>query len=255
MWLGEVACVVVRVSDSEIECTVQSHPASRVRVGVHVPGRGYASVNDSAVCFQYLVTVTGVHPPRGSTEGGTLLTISGHGFLPTSTVDSSVFGSDLNDMAWLARGIGWPNLPPIPSLCPDLAAQLVNFTDSSGLTNDRILQQPILGDRDNETERDLQTMIAHFYRGFPIHVFVGSSPCIVTSATLYELHCTTTQHEDDVVNVTVGVLGEMASYENGYIYDEALTPTVFSVTPASGPVFGGTTLTIEGQSLARYQPP
>ena len=252
VWLGEVECDVTTVSDSEISCIVQPHPAGSVIVTVHVPGSGYATaVNDSTVCFQYLLTLTAIQPTRGSTEGGTPVTLTGHGFLPTVTLETSAIGDTLANMAWFSSGFGRPLLPPPHTLCPDLAEELVNFSVIS--TDDRTLQQRLLSMYDRNTmELDLdhlQMMIANFYRDFPIQVYIGSSPCIVTSADLNELNCTTTRHEDGSANITVIILGETASYESGYTYDEDLTPAVTGISPTSGPVYGGTALTIEGRSL------
>ena len=256
VWLGEAECLVTSFNDSEITCTAGAHPAGSVRVTALVPGRGYASVNDSTVCFSYRLSLTDVYPTAGSTEGGTLLTLRGHGFLPTAPVDPSSIGSPLDSTAWLANGLGWPVLPPSSTLCPYLADQL---SDTPLLTSEQTLQYLLLymySNEENETQSDaieldqLQLMIELFYRDFPVSVFIGSSPCVVTAATLDEMNCTTTRHEAGSVGITVSVLGEMASLSDGYYYDRALTPTISSVYPSSGPVYGGTAVSIEGQSLA-----
>ena len=252
VWLGGVECVVIAVNDSEISCTVQEHAAGSVRVSVHVPGRGYATVNDSIVCFCYLLDVIGVHPASGSTTGGTELTLRGRGFLPSLPVKSSVIGPQLSNVAWLRNGFSWPQLPPLPTLCPDLTDDLVNFTDVV-LSDYHTLQQLILYSRhenaDLQDPDELQLLLASFYNDFPLSVFVGSAPCIVTWSSLTDLRCTTTPHPDGTVNITVTVLGETAVLE-GYTYDTELTPSVFSIVPDSGPVYGGTLLTIEGRVLS-----
>ena len=244
------------VNDSAITCTVQTHPAGSVRVSVHVAGKGRAAYeNDSTVCFRYLLTLTDIQPASGSTEGGTQVTIRGHGFLPTSEAMTSFTEPPLSSVAWLVNGFGQPVLPPLTSLCPDIAAELVNFTNT--LSDERHLQQTPLDGYDYENtilqvlgnSDALQMMIARLYRGFPIRVFIGSAPCVVTQATLDELVCTTTRHDDGIVNITVTVLGETLSYEAGYSYDVDLTPSIFSISPDSGPVYGGTNLTIEGKAL------
>lgn len=254
VWLGDVECAVVAENDSQITCMVQAHAAGSVRVSVHIPGRGYATGNDSIPCFLYLLTVTGVQPESGSTGGGTEVTISGHGFLPAK---SSMVGSQLASMAWLGNGLAWPQLPPLPTLCPYLTDQLVNFTDMS-LSDEHTSQQMILesmaGDEnatllDLQDPEELQMLLANFYNDFPLSVFIGPAPCIVTWANLTHLQCTTTHHPDGTLNVTVTVLGETATLD-GYTYDTALTPSIFSINPDSGPVYGGTILTIKGRALS-----
>ena len=254
MWLGEVECYVRNVNESEITCTVQSHPAGSVRIAVYIPGRGFAgTANDTIVCFNYLVRLNGIYPAMGSTEGGTVVTLSGEGFLPTVSVESSNIGSPLDSTAWLANGIGWPVLPSLSTLCPDLVDEISNTT---ALTSQQTLQYQLLTMYSNDTTISdldkldrLQLMIANFYRVFPISVFIGSSPCIVVTATQDQLTCTTTQHEANTVNVTVSILGETAILEDGYTYNDTLTPIINAVSPISGPVYGNTLVTVEGENL------
>ena len=255
VWLGGVECVVIAVNDSEISCTVQEHPAGSVSVSVHIPGKGYAAVNDSIVCFLYLLDVTDIQPASGSIIGGTEVTLRGRGFLPSLPVKSSVIGPQLSNVAWLRNGFSWPQLPPLPTLCPYLTDEFVNFTNlvpSDYLT----LQHLILYSShengnlsDLQDPEELQLLLANFYNDFPLSVFVGSAPCIVTWSNWTDLRCTTTAHPDGTVNITVTVLGETAVLE-GYTYDTELTPSVFSIVPDSGPVYGGTVLTIEGRALS-----
>ena len=243
------------VSENEITCTVQSHPAGSVKIAVYIPGKGYAgTVNDTAVCFNYSVILADVYPSEGSTEGGTLVTLSGEDFLPTVAVDSSSIGSLLYSTAWFANGIGQPVLPPLSTLCPDLVDGLSN---SSTLTSQHTLQYQLLTmySDDGGTFSDfenldkLQSMIADYYRSFPISVFIGSAPCIVVTATEDKLICTTTQHEANTVDITITILGETAILEDGYTYDETLTPILTSISPTSGPVYGDTLITVEGENL------
>ena len=257
VWLGGVECVVTSANESEIICTVGAHSAGQVRVTVHIPGRGYAAVNDS-VCFTYLLSLSGVQPNRGSTEGGTQVTISGHGFLTLTPIDALFIGSPLDSSAWLAAGFGWPQLPPLHTLCPSLAYQLMNISDLR-LSEYLPLQQLLLdnySDRENRTRADvsrreeLQSMITSLYLDLPVSVFIGSAPCVISSASIDQLNCITTSHYDSTVNITVRVLEEVAVLENGYTYDENLTPTVTSISPTSGPVYGGTPLIISGEALA-----
>ena len=259
VWLGEVECMVTTVADNEIRCVVQPQAAGAVSVSVYVEGRGYAGVNQSATCFRYTLMVSGVEPATGSTEGGTQVILTGHGFLLTLLVPLSAIGAPLGGVAWLANGFAWPVLPPLSSFCRDLAEELTLFTDLelSDEEDGRTLQQLLLDlDGGNTTLQELQEpdnlqmLLARFYADLPIHVSVGSAPCVVTGANLTHLTCTTTQYEAGTVDITVTVLGETASLEGAFSYDEMSTPTVASIDPASGPVFGGTTLTIRGTALS-----
>ena len=254
VWLGEAECVVTSVNESEITCTVQNHWAGQVRVRAHIPGRGYAAVNET-VCFTYRLSLLQSQPARGSSEGGTPIVISGNGFLPVVPLDSASIGTRLDRLGWLARGFGWPSLNFHPTLCPSLAEQLPVLPMPTESLPLQYILQGLYNNGDNTTRMDfsnrdvLQSAITALYSDFPISVFIGSAPCVVTSVENNLLYCTTTSHYDSTVNITVSVLGETATLENVYSYDEDYTPTVVSIAPTSGPVYGGTILTISGSVL------
>ena len=78
-------CDDVRVVDapndqSEVTCVASSAPPGVVQVAVKVPGFGWAKVGDAAATFEYVLAITAVAPALGSAGGGTLITLSGHGF-------------------------------------------------------------------------------------------------------------------------------------------------------------------------------
>ena len=256
VWLGEAECVVTEVREDMVNCTVQPHSAGQVRVRVHIPGSGYAVINDS-VCFTYQLSLMGSLPTEGGTLGGTQVTIFGFGFLPVIPLNSAHIGSPLDSTAWLGPGFGWPQiLPLLPSLCPSLTEQYFDTDSHLMPSEDRPLRQLLMDSYEqNATKMDmgnmeqLQALITALYLELPMSVFIGSAPCVITSASLDQLNCTTTSHYDTTANITVNVLGEIAVLENGYQYDDNLTPTITSVTPSSGPVYGGTLLTITGEVL------
>ena len=82
--LGLYACESVQAVDapndqSTVTCVASSAPPGEVAVAVHVPGVG-TTVIPSNLTFTYVIAVTGIAPATGSAGGGTLLTVSGHGF-------------------------------------------------------------------------------------------------------------------------------------------------------------------------------
>ena len=268
VWLGEAECVVSSVNESQITCTAEAHPAGQVTVTVHIPGRGYAAVNNS-VCFTYRLSLREIQPESGSTEGGTQVTISGFGFLSMVPVDVSFIGSPLRNSPWLGAGFGWPQLPSLYTLCPSLAYQLhqmselqlsrditlhrfllENYATRGNMTENDVIASGGNMTNDNSRREELQSLLTSLYLDLPVSVFIGSAPCVISSASIDQLNCTTTSHYESTASVTVNVLGEVAVLEHAYRYDENLTPTITSISPVSGPVYGDTPLIITGEALA-----
>ena len=94
-------------------------------------------------------------------------------------------------------------------------------------------------------------------KGFPtlfpnskhFHVLIDSNPCFITSSSLTEVTCISQPHSPDTVNVTVVVNGVSDQIEDSYTYSINSTLTISSVSPPSGPVRGGTQLTIVGSNF------
>ena len=82
---GSVSVVDVAESQSNVTCVAMSAPPGVVAVTVHVPDVGLADV-PVELTFEYLIAIAAISPAAGSAGGGTLVTVSGHGFefLPTS---------------------------------------------------------------------------------------------------------------------------------------------------------------------------
>ena len=91
--LGGYACGSVQVaaasnSQSQVTCVASSAPPGVVPVSVHVPSLGFAGVA-TELTFEYVIAIAAVSPAAGSAGGGTLLTVSGHGFEYIQATDAS----------------------------------------------------------------------------------------------------------------------------------------------------------------------
>ncbi|XP_066271366.1 fibrocystin-L-like [Branchiostoma lanceolatum] len=79
--IGGVACEITAATEDEISCDVQENSGGSHVVTVEVDGKGFAShPTDGEVVFTYTADISSISPTTGSLGGGTVLTISGHGF-------------------------------------------------------------------------------------------------------------------------------------------------------------------------------
>ncbi|KAI8520654.1 Fibrocystin-L [Branchiostoma belcheri] len=79
--IGGVACEITAATEGEISCDVQENSGGSHVVTVEVDGKGLAShPADGELVFTYTADISGISPTAGSLGGGTVLTISGHGF-------------------------------------------------------------------------------------------------------------------------------------------------------------------------------
>ena len=82
--------------------------------------------------------------------------------------------------------------------------------------------------------------------GFPLIVLVGDFPCIVTEADLYSVTCVTVLTPANDNNISVWVFDQGDVLIDSLHAQEGVTPTITDISPLSGPVTGGTELSIVG---------
>ncbi|XP_078254550.1 PKHD1 like 1, tandem duplicate 1 [Rhinoraja longicauda] len=85
--IGEANCPITGVTDTEITCLVGRGYTTVSPLTVYIAELGFAKHADNRVfTFTYELEVTSIFPSEGSTEGGTILTISGSSFTPDTAV-------------------------------------------------------------------------------------------------------------------------------------------------------------------------
>ena len=100
--LGDTPCNVTFVSDTLIICTVQSASSGPKPVQVLVSPAGRAAIPDLFV--DYNVTIEGISPSDVSLGGGSMVEISGSGFLGDECRKMSV-GCECSDVSVLIGGV------------------------------------------------------------------------------------------------------------------------------------------------------
>ena len=250
---GTAATNVIVVSATSITATTPAHAAGAVDVvvtntdaqaGTLVNGYTYTSSNPAP-------TVTSIAPNTGSSAGGISVTITGTGFLTGATV--SLGGTAATNVTVVGP-------TSITATTPAHAAGAVNVTVTntdaqagtlpSGYTYTN--PAPTVGSiTPNTGTANGGTAVTINGTGFLPGVTVSLGGTAATNVNLVgntSITATTPAHAAGGVTVTVtNSDAQSASLINGYTYTASNpAPTVSSITPNSGPVAGGITVTITG---------
>jgi hypothetical protein len=197
-------------------------------------------------------TVGSVAPDTGSTSGGTVVTITGSNFATGATV--TVGGTT-------ATNVTVTNSTSMTATTPAHAAGPVNVTvtnpdaQSGTITNGftYVSTAPIVGSVTPASGSTLGGTIvtitgSNFVSGATV-TFGGAAATNVTVATSSSITATTPAHVSGAVNVIVtNPDTENGTLVSGFTYFST-APTVASVAPNSGPMAGGTSVTITGTNF------
>ena len=81
------------------------------------------------------------------------------------------------------------------------------------------------------------------------HVLLDDNPCLIVRSNLTHIMCIAQPHGEGVVNLIVVMGNQRVTLPNAYEYTQNLTAVIHSSTPACGPVFGGTLITVRGNNF------
>jgi hypothetical protein len=94
----EYECNTVSSTTSSITCRLSGGMKGGYRIKVHMKGKGYSMpASGDADLFHYRTTVTSITPNSGSTNGGTVLTITGTNFSTVKNENQVVIGDGTLD--------------------------------------------------------------------------------------------------------------------------------------------------------------
>uniref|UniRef100_A0A8C4N325 Polycystic kidney and hepatic disease 1 (autosomal recessive)-like 1 n=1 Tax=Eptatretus burgeri TaxID=7764 RepID=A0A8C4N325_EPTBU len=79
--IGDVLCAVVNASDAEISCRVGMGAAGILPINIMVPPLGRAR-SMTTHTFSFTMAISNISPAKGPSTGGSMLTLTGHGFCP-----------------------------------------------------------------------------------------------------------------------------------------------------------------------------
>ena len=235
---------------SDTTMTAVSPAGSAGTVDVTVVGLFANSATTTADRFTYLgrPDVTGIAPDSGSINGGTVVTITGTGFTPTSTV---AFGGNA------ATNVQYASATQLSATSPSGSAGVVDvsvttnggtsvtggtrddfrYVGASTISNINPNAGPVAGGD--------QVVITgtQFYDVTGVS-FGGTAAPAVTRDSDTQLTVTTPAHAAGQVNVVVTTTAGGASAAGQYTYEPL--PTVTGITPTSGATAGGTVVHMTG---------
>ena len=250
---GNPATGVTVVNSTSITATTPAHAAGAV--GVTVTNADSQS-GTAATAFTYVApapTVASVAPASGSIDGATGITITGTNFAAGAAV--TIGGVP-------ATGISVVNATTITAATPAHAAGAVNVTvtnpdtQSATLTNGFTYLAPApvvtaVAPTSGSTGGGTAITISgtNFLAGATVTVG-GTAATAVTVVNSSTITATTPAHASGAVGVTVtNPDTQSATLASSFTY-LVPPPTVTGVSPAFGPIDGGTAVTITGTGFA-----
>lgn len=225
--IGGEPCTISSVTDTQIQCTVGTVPVGSQDVSVVVNGVGKAT---TTIKVQSEAILTSISPNTGSTNGGTLVTIAGNGFVAnkttvtiggnacalktvtSTTIDCTTpAGAGAATVAVVSNGVTYASL---------------TYTYDSSATPSITSISPSSGN----PGQTLTITGTGFGSGI-IKVAVGDTDCTVTSSTSTQIECTLGVSSAGARSVLVDVTGQgVSDTTNQFTYSLALG----SISPSSG---------------------
>jgi uncharacterized protein YhjY with autotransporter beta-barrel domain len=246
---GNAATSVVVVSDTQITAVTPSRVAGAVAVAVTTAG-GTGSLSSAFTYIAPVPAISGVSPNSGTTAGGTAITITGSGFIGTTSLT-------LGGTA--ASGVVVVSDTQITAVTPIHVAGAVSVnvttaggTASLGAAFDYVAPVPVVtGVSPNSGLTAGGTNITITGSGFigATSVTVGGvSATGVTVVSNTQITAQTPSHAAGSVAVVVTTAGGTGTLSSAFTY-VAPVPLTTNVAPNSGTTAGGTAVSITGSGF------
>jgi len=243
------------IGATSLQVLAPAHGAGVVDLSVTTPNG--TSANTAADNYTYTVAgpnITSVSPTTGSTGGGTIVTINGNGFTGATAVSfggtpatSFIVNTDVKVTATApahAAGSISISVTTPAGTSPDTAADnFVYGTVLLAVTAVSPTGGPIIGG-------NTVTVTGTGLTGATLVTFGGTAATGLTVVNDSQLTVTAPPHVAGTVDVLVTTPSGTSTNTTAvnYLYGAAL-PTITAVTPSSGPLTGGNTVTITGTGL------
>ena len=251
--VGNVDCPVGSASLSEMVCTLPGLPVGDHPIMVHIKGdKGYARFAEP-VNITSEAAFTSISHAEGSTNGGLLLTVNGHGFDPNGNNEVSIG----DGQCWITEATTTLIKCKTPkqeegSFLVQVRSHelefptttLIRFATTTGAT-------PVVDTIPN-TGRSGESITIQG-SGFATqpssnHVKIGGTPCLVTASTSSSIDCTLAAKPAGGYPVMVHVDGKgLATTGMNFTYQL----NVDTVTPNQSGYGGGKLITISGSGFSR----
>ena len=243
-----LATGVTFVNSTSITAVTPSGTAGSKNIQVTNPDL-QAGTLENGFTFE-AVTVTSISPPSGPTAGGTSVTITGTGFASGATV--TIGGNAATGVTYVsatsikattpAGTVGSANV--VVTVSPNSSPPL-----SGGFTYE--VTPTVTGVTPSSGPTAGGTKITITGTGFVTGATVtigGIAATVVTVVNTTSITATTPAGTAGAQSVIVTTPGGPGTLTDGFTYE--VTPTVTNISPNSGPVAGGTAVTITGTGFA-----
>ncbi len=244
---GRTAARTRVVSPDHLEAVTPAGAAGATDVRVFTP-YGQATAEDAFTYFD-AVKLASVDPPMGPTEGGTVVTLEGSGFSQDVVVligleDAEVLGVS-------ATGTMLTAYTPAQEEGP----KDVRVRDANGEAvlpsafsyfdpdSDAVRVFAVLP-HDGTAAGGESVLVVGTGLSRETQVFFGDTELTCTPFDARRMRCRTPAGEEGPVDVTVESPDGHDTLENGFVYHLPLE--IQQVSPANGPVHGGTSITARG---------
>ncbi|KAL6460366.1 hypothetical protein MHYP_G00303320 [Metynnis hypsauchen] len=226
-------------------------PTNKTQVEVRINGIPSKCSGDCGFTWSEAKTptVTGISPSQGASDLGTVLTISGSGFVDGN---ASVQIGDVQCSVLLVTstsltcsvGPASAGLYPVSVSFPALGyarysgGSTFNFTYQLGVTSIKPTAGSITG--------GTIITVSGYGFGYDAVATVGNASCDVIYVDLNQLSCRVPAGSAGAKAVTLKSGGMEATANDSFTYDAALTAVITGVSPQTTTVFGLRTLTVQG---------
>lgn len=258
VFIGGVSCHVTSCTSNIIKCIAGHCEGGLNDIVVRVKDIGYAKHVTGHVQYQQVISISNVHPTKGSTMGGTLVTITGSGFthgksdinvtiggtlcivtntslskVTCITSKSSANLADINVQAHgkigtLSAAFHYDSSPDTTPVITTIGPRLTVSVGRSGFL-------------EITASRSWQSKTS---------VAIGSYTCNITQTFSTYIKCIIPPLPPGKYDVMVHVPGKgYASYSGSLPVIESVLE-ITDVSPRQGSIFGGTMVTIRGRGFS-----
>lgn len=248
MTFGGAAAAAVTVADAtELQATTPAHVAGMVTVAVTNPDSQMATLANG---FTYTdsLAITGVSPTQGPVTGGTMVTITGINVRPSASVSfGGVVPSVLTYVSSTELQVTTPaHTAGTVDIVVTQNPHKQSATLASGYTYTDSLMVTGISPASGPTSGGTAVIITgtDFQAGATV-AFGSALSTAVAVLSPVQINAMLPPGTTGTVDVTVtNPDGRSASLSSAFTYTTA--PLVYSIWPISGPVTGGTSITIMG---------
>ncbi|KAH9519162.1 Fibrocystin-L [Bulinus truncatus] len=253
--IGNYTCPVQMATETEITCTVGEGSAGIAEVKVRVNDRGFTNESFS---FTYSSDVLAVNPRTGSAGGGTLLTITGHGFTSSDQVKVDESECTIESVTSTLIHCRTPT-PSYPVKHKSVEVKLVQTTTSrsigSFIYDSSAVYTPLVTFislvKTTTWGKESITITGHGFGNTKMPVRVGNSNSTVVSYTDDKIVAYLPSLPDGSYRLVIDVLHKgFADLRLNNIPDIVYTLNVQSMNPDFGSLYGGTDLVITGDGFS-----